>query len=88
MCVATREISEPGQGEIFCCCEDGTYFVPEAVGLPADRLDEYERNEDDHMTLELIGIEETDESATEYVSASVVLARFREIGPDGWGRFV
>ena len=62
--------------EIFRCCDCGEFFIPEQVGLPADRLDEYDRSEDDHLWCELLSITATEEEPTVDVAAQTVYRRF------------
>ena len=44
-------ITEAQQKEIISCCDDDTYFIPESIGLPAERFPEY--TEDDHPYFEI-----------------------------------
>lgn len=62
--------------EIFECCDCGEFFIPEQVGLDADRLDDFERNDDDHLWCELISISATEEVPTVDLPAQVLYRRF------------
>ena len=65
--VISGTLSETQKKDILSSLEDGYLFIPEQVGLPCDRLDEYDRNEDDTCFCELYehGFAETDESPDE-----------------------
>lgn len=61
--VVKGEISPEQIQTVMSCLEDGEFFVPEQVGLPADRFEEYGWDEDDdHPWFEL---GESDFSPTE-----------------------
>lgn len=51
--VLEGEITEEGRKTIRKVLDGGELFIPEQVGLPANRLDQYERCEDDHAYCEL-----------------------------------
>lgn len=74
--------------EIISCLEEEERFIPEQVGLPADRLDRYERCEDDTCWLELYesGFEPTNQKATVEITAEELLERFRK-AKDNWKTF-
>ena len=51
--IVTGAFTEEQREQILDSLDDGYLFIPEQVGLPCDRLDEYERCEDDTCYCEL-----------------------------------
>ncbi len=70
-------LTEEQRREIIDCCDDGEYFIPELVGLPATRFGS--TTEDDHPFCELCmdNFSETDAEPTVTVTAEELLERFR-----------
>ena len=77
--VVSGQITETKVADIISCLDDGEYFIPEQVGLPADRLDEYERDSDDHCWLELAAedFSGTFEKPTVDLDINELVANFR-----------
>lgn len=60
-CVIDGFLTTEQMTRIRECCQDGEYFIPEAVGLPEERFAAY--TEDDHPFFELLGFEDTAKQA-------------------------
>lgn len=62
---------------------EGSYFIPEQLGLPLYRPDD-KITADDHCWAELISIEETDEPETLPIAWTNVLFDFEKAFENGW----
>lgn len=77
--VVSGEISQDQIDLILSCLEDGEYFIPEQVGLPAKRFEEYRFDDGvDHPFLELspYGFKLTDKPATVDLSVKELVCNF------------
>lgn len=73
-------ITKAQQKEIISCCDNDTYFIPESIGLPAERFPEY--TEDDHPYFEIGDCEPVyGRPSMEIlpVTANELVAKFREM---------
>ena len=75
-------LSDKEKREIISTLFDGEYFIPEQVGLEADRFDEY--TDDDHSLCELSyeDFTETDEAPTIDMTAKELYRKFIETNGD------
>lgn len=78
-CVIRGEISEEQIETIISCLNCGEYFIPEQVGLPANRFDTV--TEDDHcwMELDADSFSSTDENPTVDLDVAQLVQRFQDI---------
>ena len=76
-CVVTGTFTPEQIAQIMDCCDLGEYFIPTQVGLPEQRFDRYDP-EDDHCWFELSedGFEETAKPATVEISAQQLVESF------------
>ena len=76
-CVVTGTFTPEQIAQIMDCCDLGEYFIPTQVGLPEQRFDRYDP-EDDHCWFELSedGFEETAKPATVGISAKQLVESF------------
>ena len=82
-CIVKGSVPFDDKNKIWESLFEGEAFIPEQVGLPADRLDEYERNEDDTCLLELLGMTETDLPASVDLTMEKLVENFEEAA-DNW----
>lgn len=90
--VVEGEITDEDIEKVIACLQDGEYFVPECVGIEAERFVEW--TEDDHPFCELSAedFELTDESPTEVldgtewrtITVGELVSRFETAADDGW----
>ena len=78
-------LTDEQKEKIISCLFDGAYFIPEQVGLLADRFNEFGENEDDHVWFELgpsgegsekQAFEETKESVDTETTAAELFENF------------
>lgn len=76
-CVVAGVIDKTNVDDIVASLDEGTYFIPRAVGLPETRFPTW--NEDDHSYFELdaAGFSPTNEEPTVDVDAETLVARFK-----------
>ena len=76
-CVVTGTFTPEQIAQIMDCCDLGEYFIPTQVGLPEQRFDRYDP-EEDHCWFELSedGFEETAKPATVGISAQQLVENF------------
>ena len=76
-CVVTGTFTPEQITQIMDCCDLGEYFIPTQVGLPEQRFDRYDP-EDDHCWFELSedGFEDTAKPATVGISAQQLVENF------------
>ena len=76
-CVVTGTFTPEQIAQIMDCCDLGEYFIPSQVGLPEQRFDRYDA-EEDHCWFELAedGFEETAKPATVGISAEQLVENF------------
>ena len=76
-CVVTGTFTQEQIAQIMDCCDLGEYFIPTQVGLPEQRFDRYDP-EEDHCWFELSedGFEETARPATVGISAEQLVENF------------
>ena len=76
-CVVTGTFTPEQIAQIMDCCDLGEYFIPSQVGLPEQRFDRYDP-EEDHCWFELSedGFEETAKPATIGISAQQLVENF------------
>ena len=76
-CVVTGTFTPEQIAQIMDCCDLGEYFIPSQVGLPEQRFDRYDP-EEDHCWFELSedGFEETARPATVGISAQQLVENF------------
>ena len=78
--VISGELTEVQKNRIVSKLDDDTYFIPEQLGLPANRLDDYPYDpEVDHPYCELIGFELTAADATESLTVEELVAAFESV---------
>lgn len=78
--VISGEITEEQVARIVAKLDADTYFIPEQLGLPAKRLDDYPYDpEADHPYCELIGFESTNLDATEDLTVDGLVAAFEAV---------
>lgn len=78
--VISGEITEEQEDRIVAKLDDDTYFIPEQLGLPAKRMDDYPYDpEVDHPYCELIGFESTSLDATEDLTVDELVAAFEAV---------
>ena len=72
-CVVTGTFTPEQIAQIMDCCDLGEYFIPSQVGLPEQRFDRYDA-EEDHCWFELAedGFEETAKPATVGIAQQLV----------------
>ena len=76
-CVVAGTFTQEQIAQIMGCCDLGEYFIPSQVGLPEQRFDRYDA-EEDHCWFELSedGFEETTRPATVGISAEQLVENF------------
>ena len=76
-CVVAGTFTQEQIAQILDCCDLGEYFIPTQVGLPEQRFDRYDP-EEDHCWFELSedGFEETAKPATVGISAEQLVENF------------
>ena len=76
-CVVTGTFTQEQIAQIMDCCDLGEYFIPSQVGLPEQRFDRYDP-EEDHCWFELAedGFEETAKPATVAITAQQLVENF------------
>ena len=76
-CVVHGTFTQEQIAQIMNCCDLGEYFIPTQVGLPEQRFDRYDA-EEDHCWFELSedGFEETAKLATVGISAQQLVENF------------
>ena len=76
-CVVHGTFTQEQIAQIMDCCDLGEYFIPSQVGLPEQRFDRYDA-EEDHCWFELAedGFEETARPATVGISAEQLVENF------------
>ena len=76
-CVVSGTFTPEQIAQIMNCCDLGEYFIPSQVGLPEQRFDRYDA-EEDHCWFELSedGFEETTRPATVGISAEQLVENF------------
>ena len=76
-CVVAGTFTQEQIAQILDCCDLGEYFIPTQVGLPEQRFDRYDP-EEDHCWFELSedGFEETAKPATVGISAQQLVESF------------
>ena len=76
-CVVTGTFTPEQIAQIMDCCDLGEYFIPSQIGLPEQRFDKYDP-EEDHCWFELSedGFEETARPATVGISAQQLIENF------------
>lgn len=76
-CVVAGTFTQEKIAQILDCCDLGEYFIPTQVGLPEQRFDRYDP-EEDHCWFELSedGFEETAKPATVGISAEQLVENF------------
>lgn len=80
--VLAGEITDIDRDVIQKSLDGGVYFIPEQVGLPANRLDQYSRDEDDHPYCELdpiYGFKLTSADPTEEFTMEELVAAFAAV---------
>lgn len=78
-CIVSGTLSEEEIREIISCLDEGEYFKPELVDMPAERFSECDP-ELDHSWMELCedDFEETEAPATAQMTAKELLEKFRQ----------
>ena len=76
-CVVTGTFTQEQIAQIMDCCDLGEYFIPSQVGLPEQKFDRYDP-EEDHCWFELAedGFEETAKPATVAITAQQLVENF------------
>lgn len=75
--VVDGKLNADEKAEIFCCLNDGEYFIPSQVGLPEKRIDD-NFTDADHPWFELRCIEDTEAPTTvPGLTAQDLLTAFR-----------
>lgn len=72
-CVVEGSFTEAQKAAIKECLDGGEYFIPSNVGLPEERFEDW-NEQDDHpwFELDVADIEETDDEATVSTTAEAV----------------
>lgn len=71
--------------EIMGCLFDGELFIPELVGLDAERFEEFDPERDTpFFEISRDGFEETSEKPTVNLSVEKLVEKFREAAAKGW----
>ena len=65
--------------EIISCLQDGERFIPEAVGLPAQRFEEKTEDDWNYMELRVDDIESVAHESNCSMTAQQLLENFREL---------
>ena len=76
-CVIEGEFTEQQIDKIMECCDEGEYFIPQQVGMPERKFDEYD-TEADHCWFELnkAGFEQTSRPADLPLTAQQLISNF------------
>jgi len=74
--VVSGELSEAQIAEINACLHDSEFFIPAQVGLPEERFEKWD-DQDDHCWFTLQSIYSTPEAPTVSLTAEQLLSNFR-----------
>lgn len=83
-CVINGLLSKEQQETILSCLDDGEFFLPQLVGMPEKRFDEWDE-EDDHLFFEMDAgaFETTDKACDIQTTPDELTARF-QARKDNW----